>query len=360
MDNKTLEHHIRLIYETVNDPSLWASCLKEIATAIGAIAGKIKIIANSEETLMFQNRITSFYDSTVITKYPGDLIKLDNNLTAHDYCDFHYSMKDSIDAYIGHESDNLVKISFARCKKQEDDSVSHTIYLNRLLPHIKHALSLSSKIFEHDFESKLSQMLLDSSNSVIFIIDSDLNIIKKNTKACSFLPEQKLVKIYNERITDIYGLDKYVFSSAIKMVTDANYLEKHRNSSDKLTYFPFLIQKDTADGFWLLEISRFQCNLNEHFNNILNINTDLFAMITVRDLLNTCDSITNRLKSLYSLSDSEIEIALLLSNGLTPKEISDLRHRSIETVRTQIKQICIKVGMKNTNSLIAHINHLKD
>jgi len=48
-----------------------------------------------------------------------------------------------------------------------------------------------------------------------------------------------------------------------------------------------------------------------------------------------------------------------VSEGLSPREIADARERSIETIRTQIKQIITKIGLSTSNALIAHINSLK-
>lgn len=56
----------------------------------------------------------------------------------------------------------------------------------------------------------------------------------------------------------------------------------------------------------------------------------------------------------WSLSPSESEIALLLIKGLTTKEIADLRHTKIGTVKSQTSSIYLKSGLKGRNELVAY------
>lgn len=363
MDIETLEHHIHLIYKAVNDPTLWTQCLEEIAKTIEASAAKIEVgLQFKDITYLMKTDISKIIvsgisshlekESPIIpSKLNFQRLPTNNINDDHNRFDLCKSGDNKIYAYIGQSSDNLVKISFNRSISQDNYADNHKVYLNRLLPHIKQALALCKQTFQQESEIKFSQKILDSTQSVVLIIDSEMNIIKKSTKSDELLSKEILVKTCSDKITDIYGITKKEFSLVINTVT------KNINSNIEPSYFPFLIPNDKNGGFWLLEISRFEINLDSSFDlhkeNIL-------AMITIRELSNKHDSLANRLKLLFSLSDSEAEISTLLSNGLTPKEIATKRKRSIETIRTQIKQICFKVGVKNTNSLIAHINHINE
>lgn len=365
-NNKTLEHHIHLIYETVNNPASWSNCLENIAKTIDASFGIISFENNAEkllipesERVIHANTHDTNRPTTNIEQNINKSLLLANNLKAcknscHDSFSFENHIGHILNAYIGQSSDNLVRISFERCKNKEVYSDIHIIYLNRLLPHFKHALALCRKVLEGNVENELSQKLLDSTQSIIFIIDSNSNIIKKSSNADKLLADEILLKTFNEKITWINGIDSKDFFSIIERVTCPSQL------FEKTQYVPFLIPKKQNNGFWLFEISRFESTLDPATAKVLSIDTNIYAMITIRDLFHTNKSISNRLNTLYSLSDSESDISLMVSKGMTPKEIAKARNRSIETIRTQIKQICIKLGVKNTNSLIAHINHLKD
>tara|TARA_R110002072_G_scaffold302967_1_gene490446 strand:- start:508 stop:756 length:249 start_codon:yes stop_codon:yes gene_type:complete len=64
-----------------------------------------------------------------------------------------------------------------------------------------------------------------------------------------------------------------------------------------------------------------------------------------------CDEITR----IFNLSGTEKHIVMLISQGHSPKEISEIRDRSIETVRTQIKQIMHKFGVNRMNSIVLEV-----
>lgn len=363
MDIEKLEQHIQLIYMSVNDPTLWTKCLKEIGESIEAKSAKIETGSRFEElTLLVKTQISQIIIRSVTThlekktlsisdKKNFQLLPLSNIDHEHNKFEKCKSSENTIHAYIGQSSDNLVRISFDRCISQDPYEDIHIVYLNRLLPHIKQALALCKKTFQQETEIEVSQKILDSTQSVVLIIDSDMNIIKKSTKSNELLSKEILLKTCSNKITGIYGLTQKEFCFAINSVT------KNNNSNIEPSHYPFLIPNNKDGGFLLLEISRFEINLGSSFD-LLKAN--ILAMITIRELSNKHESLENRLKLLFSLSDSEAEISTLLSNGLTPKEIANKRNRSIETIRTQIKQICIKLGVKNTNSLIAHINHINE
>lgn len=66
------------------------------------------------------------------------------------------------------------------------------------------------------------------------------------------------------------------------------------------------------------------------------------------------------LSELYGLSGTEWHIVFLISNGHSPHEIAEIRERSIETVRTQIKHIMQKVGVKRVSNLVVEVFRLAE
>lgn len=61
------------------------------------------------------------------------------------------------------------------------------------------------------------------------------------------------------------------------------------------------------------------------------------------------------IKQKFSLSGTEHHIVLLISQGHSPQEIADIRERSIETIRTQIKQIMQKMNVNRSNSIVLEV-----
>ena len=54
-------------------------------------------------------------------------------------------------------------------------------------------------------------------------------------------------------------------------------------------------------------------------------------------------------KAIYLLSQTEINIATMIMNGISSKEISNLLNTSLETVKTHRKHIRKKLNIHNTN-----------
>jgi len=65
------------------------------------------------------------------------------------------------------------------------------------------------------------------------------------------------------------------------------------------------------------------------------------------------------LKAHYRLTDTEVEVAQLICQGKTPQQISEIRCKSVQTVRTQIKSIYSKTGVNTQSQLVALINSAK-
>jgi DNA-binding CsgD family transcriptional regulator len=62
-----------------------------------------------------------------------------------------------------------------------------------------------------------------------------------------------------------------------------------------------------------------------------------------------------RLTKQYALSKTEKHIAYLIAMGHKPQEIAEIRERSLETVRTQIKHLMHKVGVSRVNNLVIEV-----
>jgi DNA-binding CsgD family transcriptional regulator len=64
------------------------------------------------------------------------------------------------------------------------------------------------------------------------------------------------------------------------------------------------------------------------------------------------------LRMLYGLSPAETETVRHLLDGLGTQEVARRRRVSPETVRTQIKVVCAKLGVRGQAGLFALVNSL--
>ena len=69
-------------------------------------------------------------------------------------------------------------------------------------------------------------------------------------------------------------------------------------------------------------------------------------------------NVASYLKTVFGLTPREIELAFAISRGESLTTISDHSHRSIHTIRTQLKSCLKKLDLKGQNKLIVFINAL--
>lgn len=62
-----------------------------------------------------------------------------------------------------------------------------------------------------------------------------------------------------------------------------------------------------------------------------------------------------RLTKIYQLTGTEKHIAYLIAIGHSPQEIAEIRERSVETVRTQIKHLMHKLGVNRINNVVIEV-----
>jgi DNA-binding CsgD family transcriptional regulator/PAS domain-containing protein len=81
-------------------------------------------------------------------------------------------------------------------------------------------------------------------------------------------------------------------------------------------------------------------------------------LITVIDTSRNVTYDSRRLKSFYQLSTSETEILELVAKGHTNAEISDIRSRSQDTIKSQLKALMRKTNSQNRTDLVHMIHNL--
>ncbi len=81
-------------------------------------------------------------------------------------------------------------------------------------------------------------------------------------------------------------------------------------------------------------------------------------LVTVIDTSRTVNCDTRRLKSFYQLSASETEILELVAQGRTNAEIGEMRNRSHDTVKSQMKSLMRKTNSQSRTDLVHMIHNL--
>lgn len=378
MNNETLDHHIRLIYETAASPSLWINTLTDISSTINAKAGMIgsdnirtKTHLTSIRSGFSQDALDALapyhakclWTHALIELNPNSFVTSEHILPQKEYLASelfdgfgrYFDSHHAIGLYFDKTGESAFRMSFLRSKTQGPYGQYEATYLNSLLPHIKQALNLSRQFADNNLLSQFSNnAIINSNNNAVFVIDRFCKIIKVNEFAESHLRDENWLQIVQNRLVIKKGFCNSKFQSIVASVTRSD------NFLNMKTIIPFIIEieNNSSTESWLVEISRLEINIDSNYAHIFNIQNQATALVTVKKLPQSSHYSYQRLKTLYNLSETEIDIAIKLANGDSPLKISDDRCRSIDTIRTQIKQLNAKLGLKNSNQTIAIINQL--
>ena len=83
------------------------------------------------------------------------------------------------------------------------------------------------------------------------------------------------------------------------------------------------------------------------------------ALILIRGLQHTDEQLTRAMEAGFGITTAEAEVAILLTDGLSPRAIAEARGVSINTVRTQIRNVYEKFGITRQGQLTARIRPLR-
>lgn len=377
MNSETLDYHINLIYNTVTEPDRWLLCLEKIAATINArtamigvddIKSKTSIASQrygfSEHELealkiirskdVWVHRLLQLQHDSFL--YNEQILPQKEYKASEMYAHYGkpYDMHHTIGLYLEKTAGQALRIAFQRGQSQGAYSQKEVDYLDRLLPHIKRAVQLSKNFLTTDLSNKLNRKALQEQTHGLAILDQYGQIMMINDALESIFVDQNWLEVKNNHLLFTKGLSNNDYLGAIASLTRPEKLQTMQGT------VPFLINGHSESGreSWLLEFSRFQSDPDSTLSPILGFGPEPLVMLTIKNLTSQSPNIKTRLKTLHKLSDSEIEIALGLSKGYCPKDIAESRSRSIETIRTQIKQITTKIGVRSSNALISHINQL--
>tara|TARA_R110002072_G_scaffold302967_1_gene490448 strand:+ start:1982 stop:3109 length:1128 start_codon:yes stop_codon:yes gene_type:complete len=368
----TLEENINLIYECSLNPSHWASCLESIASCINAKSAMIGVddlITNTHLTRLqygydkelVQRMTTELKNKDVWTKaliesksqgfvtdavlkpkdgstWTGEFINIMNG----------YDVHHTAGAYANFIDNMGIRIAFQRSLNQGTYFKRETNYLDNLLPHIKHSLKLSRLLTQNDVFTNISTAELERHSEPLFLTTAKGKVLFSNSKALSLISESHHFEIKSEYFS-VKGIKPNALQSSIASACRSDQVINLSNQCD------FLIE-DKLSRLYHINITRFQLNESNQLT-ILPAEKRALALIRVK-AVETNNTKVFRLSQLYGLSSQETAVAKYLADGHSPKEISKIRHRSIETVRTQVKQITAKMNAKSINDLVYKLNQL--
>lgn len=372
MNDQQLSRHIHLIYSAASNPENWQECLEDIALSINAKSGMLGMddsetghhiaalrVGHSPDALasIAENKTKDIWTKAALSKdiqifhHNLELVPQKAYYSSEIYadCTRHLDIHYTAGAILNKDPSGVAfRIAFQRGLSQESYSSREIDYLNTLLPHFTQALTIGKKI--HHQHISITTENLKSNEPATFIVDSLGKLAYYNQAAEGYLKSASVIHVQGGYIKNILGLSKTQLAVTLKSVT------RNPQLCAPTPQFSYTIPGNPKNQHkrWLVDIFRYQA---QESGNIYNAHLKLgsYAAIQVKPILPNTSLQASRLKSVYNLSDTEIDIANKLGQGLCPKEISKIRGRSVETTRKQIKNIQLKMGKNSTPEIVSEI-----
>jgi len=181
---------------------------------------------------------------------------------------------------------------------------------------------------------------LDRFHIGIFVLSPNGSVVVRNAEADRLLDSTDGIALSREgRLHATNDSQRAALSTAITKAI--NTAQAQHNQAETV----MSLTRRSGEDPYLVEIApiRDRDEIDGHFKG---------ALVFVIDPTKTDVVSTEGLQQLYGLTPSESEICKLVAEGLETDEVADARNLTRETVRTYIKQILQKTGVKNRAQLV--------
>ncbi|MBL4898713.1 MAG: helix-turn-helix transcriptional regulator [Colwellia sp.] len=368
--HKLLNKHLNILYQAALDPSLWDIFLAELIQDVDAKSALITVDHPEEGQAILMSSVG--FDSAAMDEYTeyyfGKDVWVDALLTTATNQFLHseevmslsefkkteifndYSKSQDIyhatGAYVATQDGLDIRIAMQRGRSQGAYDRETMQYLNLLRPHITRALQLSKKLNVQHLITKALESTLNSDARCMLIIDESTKLLYNNEAADNLLEADSVFHLNSKKLT---------FNNASNQRTFEKILFELKNFpiNNPVTTSTFDVRMKKNDEHY------------EFFVSPIDVATSIVRAfvsgtnyLIIGRKISTQPSIEVYLMNAFRLTPKEIEVAIAISQGRSIANISDSRHRSIHTIRTQLKNVLRKLNLKSQNQLTTFINRL--
>lgn len=357
------------IYEASYNPDKWPAVLEEVAKYTGAYSTALLYKNKDSESqgCSFSYNFPSedikkfvdfgvdpnfylFYEKASIgTAAASDLLVPDRHELEARLGERYTSMVQPTVFYhmagglLYEDDDRIIGIG-VMCPKEMGPMTEQQIEkLDMLVPHLQQAMIIQSEFSHLKEREKALHANLDRLLVGLILFDKNLKPVYINPVAKSILKYHPAIKLDNGKISASQHVDtEKIHSALVKAISSAtaNHIEDASTSlgikhDDSTTTLPVIISpvKALDQGF---EADR----------------QDAIAAMCFSDPERSYPVEADKLTEIYRLTKSEAQVAISMANGLNPNEIAKVNNVEISTIRSQLKAVYHKVGVKTQAELV--------
>lgn len=364
-DDKQLDHLIGVLYETVLDPGRWQEAVELCGYYAGGVDAQMLIVDKENLT-----PVNSVLASTAFELQSGDdyahyymsidprfSLVLDyainewhccHDIHAQNFVDHNEFYQDFLlpsgaryvnAARVDENEEQFTMFGILRAQGQQPFDATDTLAAQRFSGHLQRALRLQRHTQTLHTKVELGAMAIDALALAMLIVDTQGSILHLNAKASHLLQHR------------VNGL--MCNSGHLSIALPAN---RHRLTAliSAATGYPAV-----GGAMFLNEEKTRQVivtPLSASSPMARNWQTPL-ALVLVMDAGKNLSTL-ELLGKLYDLSPAELRVAAALLNGKSPEAYAQEAGVTLNTVRTQLKNLFRKTGTSRQSELVAVLSQL--
>lgn len=358
-----LSNLLGTVYDAASDPSLWATFTEKLArrTKSTSAALLVQVFGQGLYSLSnswrlperFVREYQEHYHSldvwaeVVFLRKPSgyictsqSLCPLPNLKRTEFYNDSlaHGNIEHGMFALAENSKSCLASVCLYRDKSRTEFTDSDLRILEFIAPHLQRAFKLHRQFSELKAHSPGAEVALDMVPTGIVLLGPREEIVLMNQSARLLIAEHDGLLATQSGLQAEQTIESAALTRTIRQAA--------RTSNGK----------GFSAGGAVLVSRRTRPPLEIQVSPVRSSDTSLFqkaaVIVFVKDPQNQQRAVGKTLHALYQLSPAESRVALLLSDGRAPREIADTVGVTENTVRSQMKSIFSKTGVRRQGELI--------
>lgn len=350
------------LYEAAADQSLWEPFIEQLGQKTGATSGALLILDYEHEkySLSTSWRMTSdsvrlyqeHYHSLDIWAQRGLVNPTGYVLTSQSICPLaeiktteiynDYMLQAGIEhgmfSILENNKSCAASVSLYRHRSRKEFSESNVRVLRFLAPHLRRAFKLHFQLSEAKAHSVGMEAAFDALPTGIVLLDASGDIVFMNRSAAGTTAESDGLLVTGNQLRAERSSESQRMAAMVKTAVSLSI------ANDVSAGGAILISRRTRPPLQLV--------ISPIRNTKLQTSSSIAAVTIINDPLRSQRPSEQTVRVLYGLTPAECRVALLLSDGHGPGHIAEMIGVTKETVRSQIKSIYCKTGVRRQSELV--------
>jgi DNA-binding CsgD family transcriptional regulator len=352
------------LYDAAADPNLWDAFLQQLAPRVGAMSAGLIMVDVDQDAFSVskswnvdpeaKRQYKEHYGSIDVwtqrailrpTGFVCTSVELcpPNEMAKQEYNDFllRFSASHGMFGVVENTGKSLASISFYRDLSQPVFDAAEVQLLSFLVPHAHRAFKLHKQFSNLKAQQEGIDKALDMFPTGIVLLNATGQIVFMNRKTSEIVSQHDGLLATRNGLRAERQEESALIANTVRQATSTS-------KADNLAVTGTLFVSRRARP----PLQVLVCPIRDSVNSTLCVASAVKAIVFVTDPSETRRPAQDVLRTLFGLTPAECRVALLLSDGHAPAKIADMVGVTTHTVRSQIKSIFSKTGVRRQSELI--------